>query len=273
MFYLCPIFIEVVNSILLELKVLTHFQKCLVTCKFKVNIKAIIVNYFHNRFRNWRPTTGVEIIKLLAIVLAMGIVTQQNVTDYWSQDPVSNTPFFPATMSRDRFVYFIFRAIQIISLKWLSFFDHSMSIICQYVYLCLFTFSYKFFSSQINLQTVLKLLWNLSGQISNVNSGQYSLDDILQNLSSPVTLLLYKYCMASSVTVYKYCMASSVTVHIVNMRKILLPEAKPRLTVFTRMITICTVTLEAMQYLFYYTEQNYKFIQFILYFCSGGEHG
>ena len=42
---------------------------------------------------------------------------------------------------------------------------------------------------------------------------------------------------------YKYCMASSVTVHIVNMRKILLPEAKPRLIVFTRMLTICTVTL------------------------------
>ena len=51
-------------------------------------------------------------------------------------------------------------------------------------------------------------------------------------------------------------MASSVTVHIVNMRKILLPEAKPRLTGFTRVLTICTVTLEAMQYLFYYTEQK-----------------
>ena len=57
-------------------------------------------------------------------------------------------------------------------------------------------------------------------------------------------------------------MASSVTVHIVNMGKILLAEAKPRLTVFTRML--CTVTLEAMQYLLYYTEQNYMFIQFIL---------
>ena len=59
-------------------------------------------------------------------------------------------------------------------------------------------------------------------------------------------------------------MASSVTVHIFNMRKILLPEVKPRLIVFTRMLTIYTVTLEAMQYLFYYTEQNHEFIQFIL---------
>ena len=48
---------------------------------------------------------------------------------------------------------------------------------------------------------------------------------------------------AFKVTLYKYCMASSVTVHIFNIRKILLPEAKPRLTVFTRMLTICTVTL------------------------------
>ena len=61
--------------------------------------------------------------------------------------------------------------------------------------------------------------------------------------------------------------------YIVNMRKILLLEAKLKLTVFTRMLTICTVTLEAMQYLFYYTEQNYKFIQFILYLFGGGEHG
>ena len=68
-------------------------------------------------------------------------------------------------------------------------------------------------------------------------------------------------------------MASSMTVHIVNMRKTLLPEAKPRLTVFTRMLTICTVTLETMQYIFYYTEQNYTFIQFILYLCRGGEYG
>jgi hypothetical protein len=34
----------------------------------------------------------------------MGIISQSDINEYWSTDPVTSTPFFPATMSRDRFL-------------------------------------------------------------------------------------------------------------------------------------------------------------------------
>jgi hypothetical protein len=36
--------------------------------------------------------------------LLMGIISQSDINEYWSTDPIASTPFFPATMSRDRFL-------------------------------------------------------------------------------------------------------------------------------------------------------------------------
>jgi hypothetical protein len=34
----------------------------------------------------------------------MGIISPSDINEYWSTDPVTSTPFFSATMSRDRFL-------------------------------------------------------------------------------------------------------------------------------------------------------------------------
>ncbi|XP_052269913.1 piggyBac transposable element-derived protein 4-like [Dreissena polymorpha] len=46
-------------------------------------------------------------MRFIAIIMAMGIVNQSNITDYWSRDPVCETPFFPSIMNRDRFLNLI----------------------------------------------------------------------------------------------------------------------------------------------------------------------
>ena len=40
----------------------------------------------------------------LAMIIAMGLVNQENIQDYWSTDEVLSTPFFPQIMSRDKFM-------------------------------------------------------------------------------------------------------------------------------------------------------------------------
>ena len=56
------------------------------------------------RFHKWRVTNRGEILKFIAIVIAMSLVRQENLTDYWSNDPVTQTPFFPKNMATDRFL-------------------------------------------------------------------------------------------------------------------------------------------------------------------------
>ena len=51
----------------------------------------------NSRFRSW-PENGVtsgEIKAFLAMTIAMGLVNQENIQDYWSTDEVLSTPFFP----------------------------------------------------------------------------------------------------------------------------------------------------------------------------------
>jgi hypothetical protein len=55
-----------------------------------------------SRFRKWVSTTAAEMKRYLALIFAMGLVSQSDINEYWSTDPVTSTPFFPATMSRDR---------------------------------------------------------------------------------------------------------------------------------------------------------------------------
>ncbi|XP_071129298.1 piggyBac transposable element-derived protein 4-like [Mytilus edulis] len=57
-----------------------------------------------SRFRKWTNTTATEMKRFIAVVFAMGILSQSDVTDYWSKNPVTSTPFFPSTMPRDRFL-------------------------------------------------------------------------------------------------------------------------------------------------------------------------
>lgn len=56
-----------------------------------------------SRMRKWVEVTLAEMKVFLALNLAMGLVTQKDVAEYWTSDPVTSTPFFPSTMSRDRF--------------------------------------------------------------------------------------------------------------------------------------------------------------------------
>ncbi|XP_062604100.1 piggyBac transposable element-derived protein 4-like [Saccostrea cucullata] len=57
-----------------------------------------------SRFHKWIDTTGLEFKKFLALIIAMGLVCQIDVSEYWTVNPVTSTPFFPSVMSRDRFL-------------------------------------------------------------------------------------------------------------------------------------------------------------------------
>ena len=60
----------------------------------------------NSRFKTW-PEDGVtagDIKAFLAMIIAMGLVNQENVQDYWSTDEVLSIPFFPQLMSRDKFL-------------------------------------------------------------------------------------------------------------------------------------------------------------------------
>ena len=48
--------------------------------------------------------TAGDIKAFLAMIIAMGLVNQENIQDYWSTDEVLSTPFFPQLMSRDKFL-------------------------------------------------------------------------------------------------------------------------------------------------------------------------
>ncbi|XP_068714167.1 piggyBac transposable element-derived protein 4-like [Montipora foliosa] len=52
----------------------------------------------------WYPVSIEEMKAWLALYLCMGILNKPNIKSYWSTDPILSTPFFPATMSRTRFV-------------------------------------------------------------------------------------------------------------------------------------------------------------------------
>ncbi|XP_033741799.1 piggyBac transposable element-derived protein 4-like [Pecten maximus] len=58
----------------------------------------------HSRLRKWSPVSNNEMKAFLGMIIAMGLVTQANIQDYWSSDPVVSTPFFGTVMSRDRFL-------------------------------------------------------------------------------------------------------------------------------------------------------------------------
>ena len=66
----------------------------------------------------WYPVSVEEMKAWLALYLCMGIVNKPNIKSYWSTDPILSTPFFPATMSRTRFVQI---------LRYLHFADNNLA--------------------------------------------------------------------------------------------------------------------------------------------------
>ena len=62
-----------------------------------------------SRFRSWPENgeTSGEIKAFLALIVAMGLVNQEDIRDYWSTDEVLSTPFFSQIMSRDKFMNFL----------------------------------------------------------------------------------------------------------------------------------------------------------------------
>lgn len=57
----------------------------------------------HSRFSKWVDTTIQEMRRFLALLIAMGLVSQLDLGEYWTTDPVTSTPFFSDCMPRDRF--------------------------------------------------------------------------------------------------------------------------------------------------------------------------
>ena len=57
----------------------------------------------HSRFAKWVDCTPEEIKVFLAMTIAMGLVVQLDLSEYWTTSEVNETPFFKTLMSRDRF--------------------------------------------------------------------------------------------------------------------------------------------------------------------------
>jgi len=51
----------------------------------------------------WSNITLEEMRKFLEVIILMGQVRKENISDYWSNDPTISTTIFPRTMSRNRF--------------------------------------------------------------------------------------------------------------------------------------------------------------------------
>lgn len=58
----------------------------------------------HSRFKKWVNTTVNEMRRFIAMLIAMALVTQCDLSEYWTTNPVTSTPFFSDCMSRDRFM-------------------------------------------------------------------------------------------------------------------------------------------------------------------------
>jgi hypothetical protein len=58
----------------------------------------------HSRFQQWTDTTPGEMRVFIGLIIAMGLVKQPAVSDYWSTDPVVDMPFFRSVMSRNKFL-------------------------------------------------------------------------------------------------------------------------------------------------------------------------
>ena len=58
----------------------------------------------YSRLKKWTPTSDVEMKRMLGMTVGMGLTEQREIVDYWSSDPLTETPFYGRCMSRDRFL-------------------------------------------------------------------------------------------------------------------------------------------------------------------------
>ena len=54
-------------------------------------------------FTSWYPVTRHELLKLIAVIIAMGIDRRPQMRDYWSMDPLNYIPWYHEIFSRDKF--------------------------------------------------------------------------------------------------------------------------------------------------------------------------
>ena len=57
-----------------------------------------------SHMKEWFNTTQEEMSVFMAMIILMGIMPKPNIKLYWTRDSVLETPFFPNTMPRDRFM-------------------------------------------------------------------------------------------------------------------------------------------------------------------------
>ena len=57
----------------------------------------------NSRFHKWVETTLSEMKVFIAMIVAMGLVVQLDLSEYWKTCDITSTPFVPKCMSRDRF--------------------------------------------------------------------------------------------------------------------------------------------------------------------------
>ena len=55
------------------------------------------------RYQKWKPITRYELLKMFAVIIAMGIDKRPKLSDYWAMDPINYTPWYHQMFSRNRF--------------------------------------------------------------------------------------------------------------------------------------------------------------------------
>ncbi|CAC5395839.1 unnamed protein product [Mytilus coruscus] len=58
----------------------------------------------HSRFKQWEDVNRDDMSRFIGMIIAMGLVQQQDLHDYWSKDELLETPFFRKIMPRNKFL-------------------------------------------------------------------------------------------------------------------------------------------------------------------------
>ena len=86
----------------------SHTTTCTSTCRYAAQkIQELEVSGGltpRSRFRKWCHTTPTEMQGFLGIILNMGLIELPTLEDYWKTSWITEVPFFPRVMPRDRFL-------------------------------------------------------------------------------------------------------------------------------------------------------------------------
>lgn len=56
------------------------------------------------RMQSWKETSQSEIKQFIGLVIVMGLIDRESLSEYWTTDPIVETLYFGKTISRDRFM-------------------------------------------------------------------------------------------------------------------------------------------------------------------------